>query len=787
MAARGGTGLPLKADGKTAADLAGIAQWNGFEEEYSNVEGVRIAPMFKGSIRTAIQEARDRQETGVAPIGGMSWDQFNKDFPMKNPFEPGTEMTGLRRRGGKPVEEPTAAPENTPPRPNDIVRDPSRLPSRTDPKQLDFSPDAPEGDFFNPGDNLGNLAAEAGEGLEMEEVALLTGSSAVVAGGGLVAYAEGVVAATGTGLSLGGAAVVGGAIGVVIAGGIGLYFLFDALFKNDEYNERWTEGIERLINTWKNEAVYVWCKVAGDKNGPKWWKAVVTKVNINDDGIESWDLEGQINAGIKFNCNIEDAFSIMKQRDGPPVNARQRMYGYDFETAKRIEPRHYDVWDNIMNPFPSSVDYVWKVKFERSDVVKPTSENTLEFLHPTLRIVVDFDKRTFLVYVPSNTKRSLVVFENDALQARDARGEVGYMHPPVNADQDLEQAFGIYNLVRAHTGLDPYHAPDLDHEQTEVNRIWDAILPFTGNTFPNRPAATLFHHVPGRPFRDEGPVSTPPTRLNGGAHEPVLEPPEPEFVDQVPSPPGITGIAESTETVSDPSSDLETTASMAAMLIGPEPTAAQIDNIALRAAELVPDMSALSPGAPPPAFGAPPDLLGLPDVPDNVDLGPLGNWIPEAVGAGAYRPWIMVAVVALVVIVGGLGYTYGMDPSDEDWQEKTETYAKVAVEALWDSRPYKALRPYLATLTASIILVFSLGFTPQATVYSHLIRRRIRCELQTFLTSGELGVRRIRCERCIFFAASRRIRYGSGLSLIFRRFAAKFNRKMSKFRRFAAN
>ena len=624
VAARGGTGLPLtgnviekysSVDGAIRA-LANKSQWEGFEKEYANVEGVRIVPEFQGSIRDAIRKARGG--TNIMPVTGVNWETFNRDFPMdSDPFQPGGD--GLRFRGTTPVQEPPGV-ELTPPRPTDpdyYVRDPSRLPSRVDPKQLDFDAPgeaAPDGDFFNPGDGLGNLAAEGGEGLEMEEIGLLTGTSAAGAAGGVVAYVQG--AAAGAGMTLGGVSMAAGAIGVVIAGGVGLYFLFDELFKNNEYNERWSEGITRLINTWKNEACYVFITVPGDKNGAKWWKANVTSVNINDEGIESWDLKGQINGGIVFTCNLRDAFSIMKQRDGPPVNARPRMYGYDFETAHRVEPRHYDIWDNIVNPFPSSVDYVWKVKFERNDAIIATGENTLEFLHPVLRIVADFDKRTFLVYVPSNSRRSLVAQgkfkirvggggreykDSDQVSERVSRGEVSYMHPPPNRAQDLEQAFGVYNFNRTlRPPGDPQHdvwgAGDGDHEQTEVERVWDAVLPFSGNTNPTQPAATLFHHAPSRPFRDEGPV---------------IEPAEPE----------------STETMTATESDLETTASMAAKLLG-EPVAAQLDlEPGLNVGELAPDFSALSPGAPP-AFGAQPDLLGLPEVPDNVDLGGLGGFIP---------------------------------------------------------------------------------------------------------------------------------------------------------------
>jgi hypothetical protein len=162
------------------------------------------------------------------------------------------------------------------------------------------------------------------------------------------------------------------------------------------------------------------------------------------------------------------------------------------------------------------------------------------------------------------------------------------------------------------------------------------------------------------------------------------------------------------------SSDLETTSSMAAKLLG-EPTLAEIDpNPQLNPAEWAPDFAALSPGAPPPAFGAAPDLAGLPDIPGDVDFGGLGGFLPGAVGVASYRPWIMVAVIAIAVAVGSFGYTYTMDPSDEDWQEKSITVAKGMVHEIWDSKPIKAIRPYLATLTASIVLVFSLGFTPQS-------------------------------------------------------------------------
>ena len=211
------------------------------------------------------------------------------------------------------------------------------------------------------------------------------------------------------GLTLTEAALAATGIGVVIAGGIGLYYLFAELFANDEYNKKFNADMDRLINTWRNEAVYVFCTVAGDRHGPKWWKANVTSVNINDTGIGSWDVEGQINAGIEFQCNIADSTCIMKMRDGPPLGAREVMYAYDFETQYvdiKPQDRHYDVMDNIIRPFPSSQKFTWKVRFHRHGYISTSGEHTVEFLHPILRMVVDFDYRTFHFYAPHNTKRT---------------------------------------------------------------------------------------------------------------------------------------------------------------------------------------------------------------------------------------------------------------------------------------------------------------------------------------------------------------------------------------------
>ena len=94
------------------------------------------------------------------------------------------------------------------------------------------------------------------------------------------------------------------------------------------------------------------------------------------------------------------------------------MYGYDFETQYQDltpDQRHYDVWDNIVRPFPSSQEVTWKVRFHRNDTISTSGENTIEFLHPILRMVVDFDYRTFHMYVPSDTKRSLKIQPGDML------------------------------------------------------------------------------------------------------------------------------------------------------------------------------------------------------------------------------------------------------------------------------------------------------------------------------------------------------------------------------------
>jgi hypothetical protein len=145
-------------------------------------------------------------------------------------------------------------------------------------------------------------------------------------------------------------------------------------------------------------------------------------------------------------------------------------------------------------------------------------------------------------------------------------------------------------------------------------------------------------------------------------------------------------------------------AKLAGFELDPEP--------ALNVAELFTGISAIS-GGHVPDFDNPGDFIAM-NLPDVPEIGPLAGWLPAGIRMGSYRPWIMVAVVAIAVIMGTYGWTYEIDPSDDDWRDGVKLLAKGMVETLWKYQPYKRLRPYLGSLVSAIEVVFSLGFTPQA-------------------------------------------------------------------------